>query len=369
MQSKDEGKEMTNVYNFSAGPAVLPKAVLEQAQAELLNYKGTEMSVMELSHRSSSFVDIIERAEQQLRDLMQIPDNYKVLFLQGGATQQFTMLPLNLAKGKKVQYVNTGSWTSKAIKAAQELENIEVDVIASSKEDNFTSVPVFAEADIDKDAAYLYITTNETIGGVAYHEAPKFDGVELVADMSSNILANDYKVEDFGVIFAGAQKNLGPAGVTIVIIREDLIQEDKSVPGFFSYKTQADKESMLNTPPTFAIYMVGLVLDWVAEQGGQEAMFNNAKQRANLLYDYIDQSDLFVNNVKVENRSLTNIPFLTNDPELDKKFIQEADAAGFKQLKGHRSVGGMRASLYNAFPLEGVEDLVAFMKDFEANNK
>ncbi len=368
-QTKEEGKEMTTVYNFSAGPAVLPKAVLEQAQAELLNYDGTEMSVMELSHRSSSFVDIIERAEQQLRNLMHIPNNYKVLFLQGGATQQFTMVPANVAKGQKVQYVNTGSWASKGIKAAQNLDDVTVDVIASSEANGYTSVPEFSAEDVDPTAAYLYIATNETIGGVAFHEIPQFDDVTLVADMSSNILANDYNVEDFGIIFAGAQKNLGPSGVTIVIIREDLIKEDKSLPDFFSYATQADKGSMINTPPTFAIYMVGLVLDWVAGQGGQEAMFANAKKRAKLLYDYIDQSDLFVNHVKVENRSITNIPFLTNDPELDKKFIAEADAAGFKQLKGHRSVGGMRASLYNAFPFEGVEALVAFMKEFEANNK
>ncbi|MFV8815732.1 3-phosphoserine/phosphohydroxythreonine transaminase, partial [Aerococcus urinaeequi] len=232
-----------------------------------------------------------------------------------------------------------------------------------------TSVPDFAAEAVDSEAAYLHITTNETIGGVTFHDIPAFDGVTLVADMSSNILANDYKVEDFGLIYAGAQKNLGPSGVTIVIVREDLLKEDKSLPDFFSYATQADKGSMINTPPTFAIYMVGLVLEWVAAQGGQEAMYANAKERANLLYDYIDQSDLFVNHVKVENRSLTNIPFLTNDPELDKKFIAEADAAGFKQLKGHRSVGGMRASLYNAFPLEGVKALVAFMKAFEEENK
>ncbi|OFU50095.1 3-phosphoserine/phosphohydroxythreonine transaminase [Aerococcus sp. HMSC10H05] len=360
---------MTTVYNFSAGPAVLPKAVLEQAQAELLNYNGTDMSVMELSHRSSSFVDIIERAEQQLRDLMHIPDHYKVLFLQGGATQQFSMVPANLAKGQKVQYVNTGSWATKAIKAAQVLEAVSVEEIASSKADGFTSVPDIAAEAVDPEAAYLHITTNETIGGVTYHEIPNFDGVTLVADMSSNILANDYNVEDFGLIYAGAQKNLGPSGVTIVIVREDLLKEDTSLPDFSSYATQAGKGSMINTPPTFAIYMVGLVLEWVAAQGGQEAMYKHAKERANLLYDYIDQSDLFVNNVKVENRSYTNIPFLTNDPELDKKFIAEADAAGFKQLKGHRSVGGMRASLYNAFPLEGVKALVEFMKAFEEENK
>jgi len=362
-------KEMTTVYNFSAGPATMPKAVLEQAQAELLNYNGTEMSVMELSHRSSSFINIAERAEQQLRDIMHIPDNYKVLFLQGGGTQQFTQLPLNLAKGEKVQYVNTGSWATKAIKAAKRLEDVTVDVIASSEDNGYTSVPDFGPEDVDPNAAYLYITTNETIGGVTYHEIPKFDGVTLVADMSSNITANDYKVEDFGVIFAGAQKNLGPAGVTIVIIREDLLKDDKALPDFLGYATQADNESMLNTPPTFAIYMVGLVLDWIANRGGQEAMYANAKERANLLYDYIDQSSLFVNNVKVENRSLTNIPFLTNDPELDKQFIAEADAAGFKQLKGHRSVGGMRASLYNAFPIEGVHALIDLMKAFEAKHK
>lgn len=365
----DGGNEMTTVYNFSAGPAVLPKAVLEQAQAELLNYNGTDMSVMELSHRSSSFVDIIERAEQQLRDLMHIPDHYKVLFLQGGATQQFSMVPANLAKGQKIQYVNTGSWATKAIKAAQVLEDVSVEEIASSKADGYTSVPDFAAEAVDPEAAYLHITTNETIGGVTFHEIPNFDGVTLVADMSSNILANDYNVEDFGLIYAGAQKNLGPSGVTIVIVREDLLKEDTSLPDFFSYATQAGKGSMINTPPTFAIYMVGLVLEWVAAQGGQEAMYKHAKERANLLYDYIDQSDLFVNNVKVENRSYTNIPFLTNDPELDKKFIAEADAAGFKQLKGHRSVGGMRASLYNAFPLEGVKALVEFMKAFEEENK
>ncbi len=355
------------IYNFSAGPAVLPKAVLEKAQSELLDYKGSGMSVMELSHRSSWFEDIIADAESLLRDLMAIPDNYKVLFLQGGASLQFTMVPLNLAQGKKALYVNTGSWSKKAISAAKALDNVEVEVIAACENDNFNYIPELPKK-IDQSAAYVHITTNNTIEGTAFQTIPDCGDVPIVADMSSNILANDYKVEDFGVIYAGAQKNIGPAGLTVVIIREDLIGDAKIASPMLDYKIQADNNSLYNTPPTFAIYMAKLVFEWVKEQGGVAGITKQDQEKAGRLYDAIDQSDLFQSPVVKEARSITNIPFVTGDAELDKKFNAEALAAGFENLKGHRSVGGMRASLYNAFPAAGVDALIDFMEKFEQEN-
>lgn len=356
------------IYNFSAGPAVLPKPVLEKAQSEFTDYKGSGMSVMELSHRSSLFDAIIKDAEQLLRDLMGIPANYKVLFLQGGASLQFSMVPLNLAQGKKAVYVNTGSWSKKAIQAAKMLGNVEVEVVASSEADNFTYIPEVTEDMIDQEAAYVHITTNNTIVGTAYQSIPKTGKVPVVADMSSNILANDYKVEDFGIIYAGAQKNIGPAGLTVVIIREDLIGLCDVKEPMLDYKTQADANSLYNTPPTYAIYIAKLVFEWLQEKGGCPAMLQEEQEKSGLLYEAIAKSALFKSPVREDSRSITNIPFVTGDEELDKKFNAEALAAGFQNLKGHRSVGGMRASLYNAFPKQGVIDLIDFMERFEKEN-
>lgn len=357
------------IYNFSAGPAVLPKPVLEKAQEELVNYKSSQMSVMELSHRSVLFDEIIKNAEKLLRELMDIPENYKVLFLQGGASLQFTMIPLNLAQGKKALYVNTGAWAKKAISAAKQIEDVEVEVIASSEDKNFTYIPKITKDMVDQDAAYLHITTNETIGGIRYTDIPDTGDVPLIADMSSNILANDYKVSDFGLIYAGAQKNIGPAGLTVVIIREDLIKEGQNIPPMLDYSVLAANDSMYNTPPTYAIYIAGLVFEWLKNLGGLDEILKQDQEKAQLLYDYIDSTDFYISPVAKEDRSITNVPFITGDDELDKKFNSEAKAYGFENLKGHRSVGGMRASLYNAFPKEGVEELVKFMKNFEEENK
>lgn len=356
------------IYNFSAGPAVLPKPVLEKAQAEFLDYQGSGMSVMELSHRSSLFDAIIKDAEALLRELMEIPDNYKVLFLQGGASLQFSMVPLNLAQGKKALYVNTGIWSKKAISAAKAFKSIDVEIIASSEDANFTYIPEITEDMIDQDAAYLHITTNNTIVGTAYQEIPKAGNVPIVADMSSNILANDYQVADFGIIYAGAQKNIGPAGLTVVIIREDLIGLCPVAEPMLDYQIQADNNSLYNTPPTFAIYIAKLVFEWLKEQGGVAAILKKDQEKATLLYDALAKSSLFTSPVRADSRSLTNIPFVTGDADLDKKFNAEALAAGFENLKGHRLVGGMRASLYNAFPKQGVVDLIAFMEKFEKEN-
>lgn len=353
------------VYNFSAGPAILPKTVLKQAQAELLDYRGSEMSVMELSHRSSLYDDIIKEAEALLCDLMEIPKNYKVLFLQGGASLQFSMLPLNLAVGQKALYINTGSWAKKAIAAAKQVPGVEVEVLASSEDKNFSYIPSVSKEMIDQTAAYLHITTNETIGGITYKHLPEAGGVPIVSDMSSNILANDYRVEDFGVIYAGAQKNIGAAGLTIVIIREDLLNKEAIFAPMLDYRLQADNDSLYNTPPTYSIYIAKLVFEWIKDLGGQAEMHRLAQSKAKLLYDAIDASTLFKSPVSRNDRSLTNIPFMTGDASLDKTFISLAEAAGFQNLKGHRSVGGMRASIYNAFPLEGVEALVNFMNAFE----
>lgn len=355
------------IYNFSAGPAVLPKAVLEIAQSEMLDYKNSGMSVMELSHRSSLFDEIIQTAEGLLRELMAIPDNYKVLFLQGGASLQFTMIPLNLAQGKKALYINTGSWSKKAISAAKALDNVAVEVIASSEDKNFNYIPEVPQT-VDQNAAYVHITTNNTIEGTAFTKIPSFGKVPVVADMSSNILANDYKVEDFGVIYAGAQKNIGPAGLTVVIIREDLLNQEAVFAPMLDYALQAKNNSLYNTPPTYAIYIAKLVFEWVKTQGGVAGITEKDQQKAQLLYDAIENSDLFKSPVEKASRSITNIPFVTGDADLDKAFNQAALAQGFENLKGHRSVGGMRASLYNAFPIEGVAALTAFMAQFEKEN-
>lgn len=359
---------MNTVYNFSAGPAVLPKSVLEKAQSELVNYENSGMSVMELSHRSSLFETIIQGAETLLRELMNIPDNYKVLFLQGGASLQFTMVPLNLAQNRKALYINTGSWSKKAISEAKKLGNIEVEVIASSEDKNFSYIPEVRKEDIPQDAAYLHITTNNTIEGTTFYELPDAGNVPIIADMSSNILSVDYNVADFGLIYAGAQKNIGPAGLTVVIIKDELIGQVDVLSSMLDYSVHAKNGSMYNTPPTYGVYMAKLVFEWIKEHGGVQKMEELNKAKAAMLYNEIDHSTLFSSPVNPKDRSINNIPFVTGSDELDKKFNQEAVKEGFENIKGHRSVGGMRASLYNAFPKEGVEALIQFMKKFEVEN-
>lgn len=356
------------VYNFSAGPSVLPLPVLEKVRDDLLNYQGSGQSVMEMSHRSAEFKKIIQDAEQNLRDLMEIPDNYRVLFLQGGGTLQFSMVPLNLLKkSKKADYAITGTWAKKAFKEACRFGDIKK--VASSEEDTFTWVPKFGKDDIRSDADYVYITANNTIYGTAYNYVPETGDIPLVADMSSNILSQKVDVSKFGIIWAGAQKNIGPAGVTIVIIREDLIGfADESVPGYLDYKIHVDNDSMYNTPPCFSIYVAGEVFKHIKATGGIEAMEKRNREKAAMLYDYIDSSKLYKNPVAKEDRSMMNVVFVTGDAELDKKFVSEAKAEGMINLNGHRSIGGMRASIYNAMPTEGVEKLIEFMKKFEAEN-
>ncbi|MER2226723.1 MAG: 3-phosphoserine/phosphohydroxythreonine transaminase [Carnobacterium sp.] len=353
---------MERVYNFSAGPAIMPVSVLKTIQEDLLSYQGSGMSVMELSHRSSLFQSIMNDAESLLRELMTIPPNYKVLFLQGGASLQFTMLPMNLGK-TKVAYVNTGSWSEKAIEEALKVDGLTVEVIASSKENNFTENPEIPL--VTKEYDYVHITTNNTIEGTAFINVPTYGEVPLVADMSSNILSSSYDVSDFGLIYAGAQKNIGPAGVTVVIVREDLIGLKENLPAMLDYKIQADNGSMYNTPPTFAIYAAKLMFEWLKELGGVAEIEKINRKKAAILYEAIDSSKLFLSPVSKNSRSLTNIPFVTGNAELDKMFIKQAESQGMINLKGHRSVGGMRASLYNAFPIEGVNELVALMKEFE----
>lgn len=353
---------MERVYNFSAGPAIMPVPVLKKIQKDLLSYQGSGMSVMELSHRSSLFQSIMDDAESLLRELMAIPSNYKVLFLQGGASMQFTMLPMNLGK-TKVAYVNTGSWSQKAIEEAQKIDGLTVEVIASSKENNFTENPTIPL--LDKEFDYLHITTNNTIEGTAFIDIPNVGDVPLIADMSSNILSSNYNVSDFGLIYAGAQKNIGPSGLTVVIVREDLIGLKDNLPAMLDYKVQADNGSMYNTPPTFAIYAAKLMFEWLEELGGIPEIEKLNRKKANLLYEAIEASKLYRSPVAKGSRSLTNIPFITGDATLDNSFIKLAETRGLINLKGHRSVGGMRASLYNAFPLEGVQELIGFMKEFE----
>ena len=359
---------MERVYNFSAGPAVLPEEVLKEAAAEMLNYNGTGMSVMEMSHRSKAFEEIIQAAEKDLRDLMNIPDNYKVLFLQGGASQQFAMVPMNLMKNKVADYIITGQWAKKA--AAEAEKYGKVNRIASSADKTFTYIPDCSDLPIDDDADYVYICENNTIYGTKYKELPNTKGKILVADVSSCFLSEPVDVTKYGIIYGGVQKNIGPAGTVIVIIREDLITDDvlPGTPTMLKYKTQADANSLYNTPPCYGIYICGKVFKWLKKMGGLEAMKERNEKKAKLLYDFLDQSQLFKGTVVKEDRSLMNVPFVTGNEELDAKFIKEAKAAGFENLKGHRTVGGMRASIYNAMPYEGVEALVEFMKKFEKEN-
>jgi phosphoserine aminotransferase len=358
------------VYNFSAGPSMLPLPVLEQAAEEMVNYRGTGMSVMEMSHRSKEFENIIETAEQDLRDLMAIPSNYKVLFLQGGGYLQFSMIPINLfCKSKEADFIITGSWAKNAAKEAEKLGK--VNILASSAPDNFTYIPS-REAYEDKrnhDADYFYITYNNTIYGTRYTEIPNTGRVPLVADLSSMILSEELDISKFGLVFAGAQKNIGPSGVTIVIIREDLIGlAPDNTPSMLDYKIHADAKSLFNTPPCYSIYMAGLTFKWIKEQGGVSAMEKRNKEKADLLYNAIDNSRLYSCPVAAKDRSLMNAVFVTGDEALDKKFIAEAKVHGLLNLGGHRSIGGMRASIYNAMPYEGVAALIDFMKDFELKN-
>ncbi len=359
---------MSRVYNFSAGPAVLPEEVLKEAAEEMLDYKGSGMSVMEMSHRSKVYDTIIKEAEQDLRDLMQIPDNYKVLFLQGGASQQFAMIPMNLMKHKKAGYIVTGQWAKKAYQEASVYG--EAVKLASSEDRTFSYIPDCSDLDIPDDMDYVYICENNTIYGTKYKELPNTKGHTLVADVSSCFLSEPVDVTKYGVIYGGVQKNIGPAGVVIVIIREDLITEDTlpGTPTMLKYKTHADNDSLYNTPPCYGIYICGKVFKWLKRMGGLAAMKERNEEKAKLLYDFLDGSKLFRGTVVEKDRSLMNVPFVTGNEELDAKFVKEAAAAGFVNLKGHRTVGGMRASIYNAMPKEGVEKLVEFMKKFEEEN-
>lgn len=359
---------MSRVYNFSAGPAVLPEEVLQEAADEMLDYRGCGMSVMEMSHRSKVYDNIIKEAEADLRDLMNIPDNYKVLFLQGGASQQFAAIPMNLMKNKKAAYVVTGQWAKKAYQEAKMYgDAVEV---ASSADKTFSYIPDCSDLDIPEDADYVYICENNTIYGTKFKELPNTKGHTLVADVSSCFLSEPVDVTKYGVIYGGVQKNVGPAGVVIVIIREDLIRDDvlPGTPTMLKYKTQADADSLYNTPPCYGIYICGKVFKWLKKMGGLEVMKQRNEEKAKILYDFLDQSKLFKGTVVPKDRSLMNVPFVTGDADLDAKFVKEATEAGFVNLKGHRTVGGMRASIYNAMPKEGVEKLVAFMKKFEEEN-
>lgn len=359
---------MSRVYNFSAGPAVLPEEVLKEAAEEMLDYNGSGMSVMEMSHRSKAFETIIQKAEQDLRDLMHIPDNYKVLFLQGGASLQFAMIPMNLMKHKKADYIVTGQWAKKAYQEAQKYG--EVNKIASSEDKTFSYIPDCSDLPISDDADYVYICENNTIYGTKFKTLPNTKGKTLVADVSSCFLSEPVDVTKYGIIYGGVQKNIGPAGMVIVIIREDLITEDvlPGTPTMMSYKTHADADSLYNTPNSYCIYMCGKVFQWLKNMGGLEAVKAHNEKKAKILYDFLDSSKMFRGTVEKKDRSLMNVPFVTGSQELDAKFVKEAKAAGLENLKGHRTVGGMRASIYNAMPIEGVEKLVEFMKKFEEEN-
>mgnify|MGYP003369663575 CR=1 FL=1 len=360
---------MGRVYNFSAGPAVLPEEVLREAADEMMDYRGSGMSVMEMSHRSKVYDGIIKEAEQDLRDLLQIPDNYKVLFLQGGASQQFAMIPMNLMKNKKAGYIVTGQWAKKAYQEAQIYG--EAVKLASSEDKTFSYIPDCSDLDIPEDLDYVYICENNTIYGTKYKELPDTKGHTLVADVSSCFLSEPVDVGKYGVLYGGVQKNIGPAGVVIVIIREDLITEDTlpGTPTMLKYKTHADNDSLYNTPPCYGIYICGKVFKWLKKMGGLAAMRERNEEKAKILYDFLDESQMFSGTVVREDRSLMNVPFVTGNEALDAKFVKEAAEAGFVNLKGHRSVGGMRASIYNAMPKEGVEKLVAFMRRFEEANR
>lgn len=360
----------TRIYNFSAGPSMLPLSVLETAASEMTNYHGSGMSVMEMSHRSKVYDTIIKDTEAALRRVMDIPENYKVLFLQGGATTQFAAIPMNLLKTGKADYAVTGNFANNAFKEAKKFGDIHV--AFSSKETNFDHVPSQEELDIRSDADYFYICANNTIYGTEFHYDPETPaGVPLVADMSSNILTKPVDVSKYGVIYAGAQKNMGPAGVTVVIVREDLLGSypAEKYPAILDWKLMADKDSMYNTPPTYGIYVLGLVLQWVEEQGGLKAMQELAEKRSSMLYDYLDSQDFYKPVARKDSRSHMNVTFRTGNDELDAKFAKESIAAGMSNLKGHRSVGGMRASIYNAMPVEGVEKLIGFMEKFAEENK
>ena len=359
---------MARVYNFSAGPAVLPEEVLQEAADEMLDYRGTGMSVMEMSHRSKAYDTIIKEAEADLRELMNIPDNYKVLFLQGGASQQFAMIPMNLMKNRVADYIVTGQWAKKAYQEASLYGK--ANKIASSEDKTFSYIPDCSDLPISEDADYVYICENNTIYGTKFKTLPNTKGKPLVADVSSCFLSEPVDVTKYGVIYGGVQKNIGPAGVVIVIIREDLITEDvlPGTPTMLRYKIHADADSLYNTPPAYGIYICGKVFKWLKKMGGLEAMKERNEKKAKILYDYLDESKLFKGTVRKEDRSLMNVPFNTGNEELDAKFVKEAKEAGFENLKGHRTVGGMRASIYNAMPIEGVEKLVEFMKKFEAEN-
>ena len=362
---------MNRVFNFSAGPSMLPLPVLERAASELVCYGESGMSVMEMSHRSPDYEAIIKEAEADLRKIMNIPDNYKVLFLQGGASTQFAPVPMNLINlkpAKKALYAVSGQFSGKAYKEAQKM-GYDVKCIATTKDDNFDHVPTITKDMVDQDASYLHICFNNTIYGTKYPYIPETGDVPLVADLSSCIISEPVDVSKFGVIYAGAQKNMAPAGVTLVIVREDLLgYADETIPTMMDWKTMAENDSMYNTPPCFAIYMAGLVYKWIEQLGGLEVMKEMNVKKAAVLYDYLDSQDYYIAPVKKESRSMMNVTFVTGDADLDKKFASEAAKAGLKNLKGHRSVGGMRASIYNAMPYEGVEALVAFMKKFAAEN-
>ena len=359
---------MSRVYNFSAGPAVLPEEVLKEAADEMLDYQGSGMSVMEMSHRSKTYDKIIKDAEADLRELMNIPDNYKVLFLQGGASQQFAMIPMNLMKNKKAGYIVTGQWAKKAYQEASIYG--EAVKLASSEDKTFSYIPDCSDLDIPDDLDYVSICEHHTIYGTKFKELPNTKGHPLVADVSSCFLSEPVDVSKYGIIYGGVQKNIGPAGVVIVIIREDLITEDTlpGTPTMLKYKIHADNQSLYNTPPAYGIYICGKVFKWLKKMGGLEVMKQRNEEKARILYDFLDESKLFKGTVEKKDRSLMNVPFVTGNEELDAKFVKEATAAGFVNLKGHRTVGGMRASIYNAMPKEGVEKLVAFMKKFEEEN-
>ena len=359
---------MERVYNFSAGPAVLPESVLTEAASEMLNYRGTGMSVMEMSHRSKAYQAILDEAEQDLRDLMNIPDNYKVLFLQGGASQQFAMIPMNLMKNGVADYIITGQWAKKAYQEAKMYGK--ANAIASSADKTFSYIPDCSDLPISEDADYVYICENNTIYGTKFQQLPNTKGKILVSDVSSCFLSEPVDVSKYGMIYGGVQKNIGPAGVVIAIIREDLITEDvlPGTPTMLRYKIHADAGSLYNTPPAYGIYICGKVFKWLKAQGGLEAMKAYNEKKASILYDFLDSSKLFKGTVEKKDRSLMNVPFVTGDAEMDAKFVKAAEQAGFVNLKGHRSVGGMRASIYNAMPIEGVEKLVAFMRQFETEN-
>ena len=356
---------MKRTYNFSAGPAVLPEEVLMEAAAEMLDYKGTGMSVMEMSHRSKTYQAIIDEAEADLRDLMNIPDNYKVLFLQGGASQQFAMIPMNLMRNGVADYIVTGQWAKKAYQEAQKYGK--ANAVASSADKTFSYIPDCSDLPISEDADYVYICENNTIYGTKFWKLPNTKGKILVSDVSSCFLSEPVDVTKYGMIYGGVQKNIGPAGVVIAIIREDLIREDlcEQVPTMLRYKIHVDNGSMYNTPPAYGIYICGKVFKWIKKMGGLEAMKVHNEKKAAILYDFLDRSKMFKGTVVKEDRSLMNVPFVTGNDELDALFVKEATAAGFMNLKGHRTVGGMRASIYNAMPIEGVEKLVAFMEEFE----